>query len=316
VPGSATPPTAGDELVDPSETELAPRFLQTPRAAGVAGILFALMFGVIVVLFRSVLPLDPRSAGNWLTNAGDRRDLDLALALIPFCGIFFLWFLGAVRAHIGDAEDKFFATIVLGSGLLFIAMLFVFGARFGALVSLAGLYHGEPPLALWRLGREISFNIAMVYAMRVGAVLMFSSSVIAYRLRIHVRPVIVVGFAGALVLLFASPTTPWLQLVFPFWVLVVSINILVRRLLSGDRLLSHSSRCSTTRQHSGGREERLAATLSRLFPDVDVGLARRPSGTQPDDILDAYVAAWTARRWLDGTHLRLGGDLAVRSLSR
>ena len=145
------------------------------------------MFGAIVVLFRSVLPLDPRSAGALLTDAGDRRDLDFALALIPFCGIFFLWFLGAVRAHIGEAEDKFFATIVLGSGLLFIAMLFVFGALFGALISLAGLYDGHPPLALWRLGREISFNIAIVYAMRVGAVFMLSSSVIAFRLRIHAQ---------------------------------------------------------------------------------------------------------------------------------
>lgn len=210
-----------------SEAELVPRLLQTPRAAGVAGVLFALMFGVIVVLFRRVLPLDPRSAGSWLTHSGDRRGLDFALALIPFCGIFFLWFLGAVRAHIGESEDRFFATIVLGSGLLFIAMLFVFGALFGALVSLAGLYDGDPPLALWRLGREVSFNIAIVYAMRVGAVFMFSSSIIAYRLRIHVRPVIVTGFAGALILLFASPTTPWLQLIFPFWVLLVSVNILV-----------------------------------------------------------------------------------------
>jgi len=207
--------------------EPARRLLQTPRAAGVAGVLFAVTFGAIVVLFRSVLPLDPRTAGSWLSDPGDRRALDVALGLIPFCGIFFLWFLGAVRAHIGEAEDKFFATIVLGSGLLFIAMLFVFGALFGALISLAGLYDGNPPLAVWRLGREISFNIAIVYAMRVGAVFMLSSSIVALRLRIHVRPVIVVGFVGALLLLVASPTTPWLQLIFPFWVLLVSVNILV-----------------------------------------------------------------------------------------
>ena len=222
------PPTRPAPVDVPADgAGAAPRLLQTPRAAGVAGVLFAVSFGVTVVLFRSALPLDPRSTGTLLQNSGDRRALDYALALIPFCGIFFLWFLGAVRAHIGEAEDRFFATIVLGSGLLFIAMLFVFGALFGALISLAGLYHGDPPLALWRLGREISFNIAIVYAMRVGAVFMFSSSVIAYRLRIHVRPVVVVGFTGALLLLFASPTTPWLQLVFPFWVALVSVNILV-----------------------------------------------------------------------------------------
>ncbi len=228
-PGSATPSSPGGNLLGDlqSEAEIVPRLLQTPRAAGVAGVLFALLFGVIVILFRRVLPLDPRSAGTWLTDSGDRRGLDFALGLVPFCGIFFLWFLGAVRAHIGEAEDRFFATIVLGSGILFIAMLFSFGALFGALISLAGLYDGHPPLAIWRLGREFSFNIAILYAMRMAAVFMFSSSVIALGLRIHVRPVMVVGFVGALVLLFASPTTPWLQLIFPFWVLLVSINILV-----------------------------------------------------------------------------------------
>lgn len=226
--GHGAPASGGPGTPGGADHPLAARgFLQTPRAAGVAGVLFALLFGAIVVLFRSVLPLDPKAADGWVTNAAHRRSLDVALALIPFCGIFFLWFLGAVRAHIGEAEDRFFATIVLGSGLLFTAMLFVFGALFGALVSLAGLYDGDPPLALWRLGREISFNIAIVYAMRMGAVFMLSSSVIALRLRIHVRPVIVVGFVGALLLLVASPTTPWLQLVFPVWVLLVSVNILV-----------------------------------------------------------------------------------------
>jgi len=47
--------------------------------------------------------------------------------------------------------------------------------RLCALISLGGLYDGEPTLALWRLGREISFNIAIVYAMRVGAVFMGGS---------------------------------------------------------------------------------------------------------------------------------------------
>jgi len=50
---------------------------------------------------------------------------------------------------------------------------------------------------------------------------------IALRLRIHSRVVAGVGYAAALLLLFASTSIPWLQLVFPFWVLLVSINIVV-----------------------------------------------------------------------------------------
>jgi hypothetical protein len=189
--------------------------------------LFALLFGVIVVLLRKVVPADPHAGGSWLTNAGTRRELDFALALIPFCGIFFLWFMGAVRARVGDAEDKFFATVFFGSGLLFVAMLFVFGALFGALIGLAGLHHGNPPLDVWQLGREATFNLATVYAVKMGAVFMIASSTIAFRLQIHSRLVVLVGYAAALLLLFASSTIPWLQLVFPVWVLLVSINILV-----------------------------------------------------------------------------------------
>jgi predicted RNase H-like nuclease len=59
---------------------------------------------------------------------------------------------------------------------------------------------------------------------------------------------------------------------------------------------------------SQGRAERLAV-LRRVFPDVDEHAAKRIRGAQPDDVLDAYAAAWSARRWLAKTHIQLGGDL-------
>jgi len=36
---------------------------------------------------------------------------------------------------------------------------------------------------------------------------------------------------------------------------------------------------------------------------------KRIAGTQPDDVLDAFVAAWSALRWLAKTHIQLGGEL-------
>jgi len=111
--------------------------------------------------------------------------------------------------------------------VLFIAMVFVFAALFGALLGVAGLHDGNPPLDIWQLGRETTFNLASIYAVRMGAVFMIAASTIAFRLRIHSRVVAVVGYAAALLLLFASSSIPWLQLVFPVWVLLVSVNILV-----------------------------------------------------------------------------------------
>src|SRR5271166_4912854 len=118
--------------------QVTPRALRTPRSAGVAGVLFALLFGLIVFLIHLVVPANPHDAGTWLTEASKRRAVDVALSLVPFCGIFFLWFMGAVRSRIGEAEDRFFATIFLGSGFIFIAMTFVTTAFMAALLTLAG----------------------------------------------------------------------------------------------------------------------------------------------------------------------------------
>ena len=49
----------------------------------------------------------------------------IAVNLVPFAGIAFLWFIGVIRDRIGQHEDRFFATVLLGSGLIFVAMLFV-----------------------------------------------------------------------------------------------------------------------------------------------------------------------------------------------
>jgi predicted RNase H-like nuclease len=61
------------------------------------------------------------------------------------------------------------------------------------------------------------------------------------------------------------------------------------------------------KSHASGRLERIRA-LSPAFPDVESASAPRLRGTQPDDILDAFVGAWSARRFAMGTHLSLGGE--------
>jgi len=105
--------------------------LRTPRAAGIAGIAFAVLLFTVLVLVRLAVPNDPAEAGAWLTDGNRRRAAILALNLMPFAGIAFLWFIGVVRDRIGTGEDRLFATVFLGSGLLFIAMLFAGGAIAG-----------------------------------------------------------------------------------------------------------------------------------------------------------------------------------------
>jgi hypothetical protein len=88
----------------------------------------------------------------------------LALNLLPFAGLAFLWFIGVVRDRIGEGEDRFFATVFLGSGLLFIAMLFATGAIAGGLM-LTGDQGPNPDV--WSFGRRVTYTLLTVYAMRM-----------------------------------------------------------------------------------------------------------------------------------------------------
>jgi len=207
---------------------LTPRLLRTPRSAGVAGVLFAVLFGVSIFLIHKVVPANPHDAGSWLSDPAKRRDVRIGLWLIPFCGIFFLWFMGAVRSRVGEAEDKFFATVFFGSGLLFIAMMFVSTAIMGALITISVTDSGRPPAEVWALGRSTTFALAATFAMRMAAVFMVAASTITMRLAIHRRPIVWLGYASALLLLVAAPTVPWVELVFPAWVFVVSVSLLIQ----------------------------------------------------------------------------------------
>ena len=102
--------------------------------AAVAGMAFALLLTFAFVLTRLAVP---EELDQPVTDAM-RGSLVLALNLLPFAGIAFLWFMGVVRDRIGQREDRFFGTVFLGSGLLFIAMLFATGA-------IAVVQAGRPP---------------------------------------------------------------------------------------------------------------------------------------------------------------------------
>jgi len=71
--------------------------LRTPRAAAAAGILFSLLLGLALILITVSAPSDPAAAGAWLTDPARRRAVVIALNLVPFAGIAFLWFIGVVR---------------------------------------------------------------------------------------------------------------------------------------------------------------------------------------------------------------------------
>jgi hypothetical protein len=200
--------------------------IRTPRAAAVAGIVFSLLLTATFVLVRSAVPKDPNAAGDWLTNGSRRDAFVVALNLLPFAGIAFLWFIGVLRDRMGANEDRFFATVFLGSGLLFVAMLFTCGAVAGGLVLSFSDTAGPPPAELWSFGRRVTLSLLTVYALRMAAVFTISTTTIAGRLGLVPRWLVVFGMATGLVLLATAGSVPWLEIIFPLWVFVLSTHIL------------------------------------------------------------------------------------------
>jgi hypothetical protein len=203
------------------------RAIRTPRAAAVAGIVFSVLLTATFVLVRWAVRSDPDAAGDWLTDGGRRDAFVLALNLLPFAGIAFLWFIGVLRDRIGANEDRFFATVFLGSGLLFVAMLFTCGAVAGGLVLSFGETSGRPPTELWSFGRRVTLSLLTVYALRMAAVFTISATTIAARLGLVPRWLMVFGMASGLVLLLTAGAVPWLEIIFPLWVFVLSVHILI-----------------------------------------------------------------------------------------
>jgi len=203
--------------------------LRTPRSAAVAGILFALLYGAGQLLVRVSVPSDASTDHNWLRSG--RSTIEVALALVPFAGIAFLWFIGVVRDRIGDHEDKFFGTVFLGSGLLFLAMTFAAAAIVGGMVA---AYHAYPDTmvdsGLYSFSRDTMYRITNIYSIRMASVFMISLGTIWLRTRTMPRPLAIVTYVFALVLMVSVSFSLWIVLVFPVWVLVISVFILAASL--------------------------------------------------------------------------------------
>ena len=204
--------------------------LRTPRAAALAGIIFSVLLITALVLLRISVPAHPAVPGEWLTDPGHRTAVAIALNLIPFAGIAFLWFIGVLRDRIGQREDRFFATVFLGSGLLFVAMVFAAAAIGGGLI--AGMSSAPPSSGTLALGRDVTSILLNVYAMRMAAVFTLTTVTIARRTEIVSRWLTVAGLVSALVLFVGIGISPWVELLFPVWILALSIDILAAGLRS------------------------------------------------------------------------------------
>jgi hypothetical protein len=214
----------------PDNSVLTHAQLKTPKAAAIAGIAFSLLLLLILWLLRTSIPADPLEPGAWL--ATDTRAITVALNLVPFAGVAFIWFIGVLRDRLGQLEDRFFASVFFGSALLFLAMLFAAAAVIGAVMLVASVSEPNELInsATFRFARAVSYIIMNVYAIKMAAVFMISTSTVVIRTGIAPRWIAFLGFLLALMLLIGSFFISWSFAVLPFWVFLISVYILIDNL--------------------------------------------------------------------------------------
>jgi hypothetical protein len=201
--------------------------LTTPRAAAAVGVVFAVLFGATLILIRVKMPDGVGGSTEWLNS--DRGAILTATILMPFAGISFLWFIAVVRDGFGRYEDRFFATVFLGSGLLFLAMMFVSTAVAAALVaSNTSVTDPAAHAEVMAFGKMIVVSATKTYAIRMAAVFMASLATIWNKTGLMPRWLVILSYLVAVALLIAGDVSMWLTLAFPIWVLVVSALLLIR----------------------------------------------------------------------------------------
>ena len=208
-----------------SQETLTSAYLKTPRAAAYAGIIFSVLLFAVFALMRLSVPFDPLERGAWL--AGDTTYVALAMNLVPFAGVAFLWFVGALRDRLGEKEDQFFATVFMGSGFLLLAMLFAAAATVGAIII---AFQAAPEAvvhsAAFHFGRGLAHGMINIYLVKAAVVFMITTSTIAIYTHLTPRWIAIGGYFIACVLLIGSYYFDWSIFVFPLWVFLVSLSIL------------------------------------------------------------------------------------------
>lgn len=200
---------------------------KTPKAAAIAGILFCVLLLAVFWLLRISVPTDPLEPGEWLKTSSSR--VAVALNLVPFAGLAFLWFIGVLRDRLGSREDRFFATVFLGSGLLFLAMLFAAGAIVGSMLAAFALYRDTfVDSMMFHFARLLAYNAINIYAAKVAGAFMISTSTLLIYTNLAPRWIALVGYAFAVLLLFGGYYAGWVFVLFPIWILVLSVYILLK----------------------------------------------------------------------------------------
>lgn len=207
---------------------------KTARLVVSVGCAHALLFLLSYALLTSAPgPQAPNEELLAFYESDSRRRLVLVgLYVMPFAGITFLWFSVALRTWLRAAnrqESEFVAGLHLASGMLYVALFFAAAAA-SSVVAL-GLEFAHAPLdpLVARLFPQYGATLLIVFAMRMAAMFVFTTSRLARLAGLMPAWFAHFGLACGLVLLLSTSLSRTLVLVLPLWLLALCALIHLRR---------------------------------------------------------------------------------------
>ena len=206
--------------------------VRSVESAAIAGLAYAVLSSASRILLNSppAMTAPESEIVAWYSDAGNRASLTLGLSLSVFAVVSFVWFVAVIRRRVGEREDKFFATVFLGSGILIAALALVGNGVLASTAVTVDLLDGRVPdvdvlSAVTGLGR----TLLVLVLVRVQAVFIMSASTLALRTNAFSRWLSYFGYAVALWMFFVPFLIEPLRLGFPIWVAILSVALLVRR---------------------------------------------------------------------------------------
>ena len=203
------------------------REIRSPRSAAFAGIGYSILMVAGMIIIASISKVRLEDITLELLESWSRK-ASLVIIMVPFAGIAFLWFTGVIRDRLGELEDRFFATLFYGSGIIQVVLLFIWGAIFGAVMvartmTAVGLINNGIYIFSFALMNEIIGN----YALRMAGVYMSAINSLWSRTGLMPRWITIITYILALGFLVAAERVREARFLFPAWVFLVSVYILV-----------------------------------------------------------------------------------------
>jgi len=206
------------------------REVRSPRTAAFAGMGYSILMITGMLLASNITSVRLEDVTLEFLESWSRT-VSLILYMIPIAGLLFLWFTGVIRERLGEFEDRFFSTLFFGSGIIQVVLLFIWGSIFGALMASKNLIAaGLTDSRIYIFGFALMNEIIGNYALRMAGVYMTAINALFSKTGLMPRWLSIINYILAMGFIFAAERFRESRYIFPAWVFVMSVYVLILNL--------------------------------------------------------------------------------------